>query len=375
MNARQALTVARTQLVLRHPFFGMLALRLRLVERTDLPFKTMGVDGTNLYYDPDFVARCPRARLMAAVGHEVLHCALEHIGRRGAREPLRWNMAIDYATNLILADAGLDVDREKWLYNEKFKDMTAEEIYNLLPPQQSDDNDNGGGSGGGQGIFDDHMPASGTPEEQQAQAHSWKTATVQAAQAAAARGKLPGALQRLVDEMLEPQVDWREKLAKFMHAGKGYQNYNWMTPQRRMLVHGLVLPAMDGKQMGTIVAVSDDSGSIGAKELQALASEINGISISTQPERLIHISCDAAVNHVAEFSPTDTFVMESKGGGGTDFRPPFDYIEKHDIAPQCLVYLTDGYGPFPAEPPAYPVLWVMTTDVVPPWGEHVRIEL
>jgi len=372
MNARQALTVTRSQLVLRHPFFGMLALRLRLVERTDLPFKTMAVDGTNLYYDPDFVARCPRARLMAAVGHEVLHCALEHINRRGAREPLRWNMAIDYATNLILADAGLDVDQEKWLYNEKFKDMTAEEIYNLLPPQQNDDD---GGSGGGQGVFDDHMPASGTSEEQQAQAHSWKTATVQAAQAAAARGKLPGTLQRLVDDMLEPRVDWREKLAKFMHAGKGYQNYNWMTPQRRMLVHGLVLPAMDGKQMGTIVAVSDDSGSFGAKELQALASEINGISISTQPERLIHISCDAAVNHVAEFSPTDMFVMESKGGGGTDFRPPFDYVEKHGIAPQCLIYLTDGYGPFPSEPPAYPVLWVMTTDVVPPWGEYVRIEL
>ena len=374
MNARQALTVARSQLVLRHPFFGMLALRLRLVERTDLPFKTMAVDGTNLYYDPDFVTRCSRARLMAAVGHEVLHCALAHISRRGAREPLRWNMAIDYAANLILADAGLDVDREKWLYNEKFKNMPAEEIYNLLPPQQSDDGGGNGGSGG-QGVFDDHMPVSGTSEEEQAQAHSWKTATVQAAQAAAARGKLPGTLQRLVDEMLEPQVDWREKLAKFMHAGKGYQNYNWMTPQRRMLVHGLVLPAMDGKQMGTIVAVSDDSGSISAKELQALASEINGISISTQPERLIHISCDAAVNHVAEFSPTDTFVMESKGGGGTDFRPPFDYVEKHDIAPQCLIYLTDGYGPFPPEPPAYPVLWVMTTDVVPPWGEYVRIEL
>lgn len=375
MSAHHALTVARTQLVLRFPFFGVLALQLKLVEDQNLPFKTMAVDGKNLYYDPEFVNSCPRDRLMAAVGHEVIHCALEHLGRRGPRDPKKWNKAIDYATNLILDDAGLKIDKDRWLYDPKFAGMSADEIYKLLPDEEGDEGD-GAGSGSGQGVFDDHMPpAGGTADEREAVAATWRTATVQAAQAAQARGKLPGSLRRLVDELLEPQVDWREKLAKFMHAGKGYQNYNWMTPQRRMLVHKLVLPSMDGKQMGTVVAVSDDSGSIGAKELQTLASEIAGISISTQPERLIHISCDAAVNHVAEFSPTDTFVMESKGGGGTDFRPPFDYLDEHDITPQCLIYLTDGYGPFPEHPPSYPVLWVMTTDVVPPWGEYVRISV
>lgn len=370
MNAKDLMTSARTRLVLTYPFFGVLALRLRIVERTDMPHKTMAVDGTHLFYDPDFVTRLPRGRLLAAIAHEVVHCALDHIPRRTAREPDRWNRAIDYATNLILSDAGLDVDETNWLFDRKYEGMSAEEIYERLPQDGSDSK--------GKSGFDTHMAypgAGGGQEQTPGSSAAWKLATVQAAQAAQARGKLPDSLRRLVEDLLEPQIDWQEKLAKFMHNGKGHQNYNWMTPQRRMLVHGLVLPAMDGKQMGTVVAVSDDSGSVGAAELQALASEIAGVSISTQPERLIHISCDARVNHVAEFGPSDTFVMESKGGGGTDFRPPFEYVDQHNIAPQCLIYLTDGYGPFPAEPPAYPVLWVMTTDVVPPWGEHVRISI
>lgn len=370
MNASEALVMARTQLVLRHPFFGMLALRLRLVERTDLPFKTLGVDGKHLYYDPDFVQTCPKGRLQAAVAHEVVHCALSHISRRGARDPMRWNKAIDYATNLILDDAGLDVDKENWLFDLRFKDMSAEDIYNQL---QSEDGGKDGGNAtgtGNQAVFDAHMTGGDEVDDQQ-----WAAAAVQAAQAAQAAGKLPGSLRRLVDEMLEPQIDWREKLAQFMHAARGLSDYSWMRPQRRMLVYGTVLPSMEGRALGTLVAVSDDSGSVDSKMLQALASEINGIAISTSPEKLIHISCDARINHVAEFSPHDEFVMTSNGGGGTDFRPPFAYVDEHGIHPQCLIYLTDGYGPFPTEAPPYPVLWVMTTKVVPPWGEHVRIEI
>lgn len=370
MNASEALAAARTQLVLRHPFFGMLALRLRLVERTDLPFKTMGVDGKHMYYDPDFVRSCPKSLLQAAVAHEVVHCALNHISRRGTRDAMRWNKAIDYATNLILDDAGLEVDMTNWLFDERFKDMSAEEIYDRL---QSECDDGGSGSSSGSGdqaVFDEHMAGHDKLDEQQ-----WAAATIQAAQAAQAVGKLPGSLRRLVDDLLEPQIDWREKLAQFMHAARGLSDYSWMRPQRRMLVYGTVLPSMEGRALGTLVAVSDDSGSVDSKMLQALASEINGIAISTSPEKLIHISCDARINHVAEFSPHDEFVMTSNGGGGTDFRPPFAYVDEHGIQPQCLIYLTDGYGPFPTEAPSYPVLWVMTTNVVPPWGEYVRIRL
>ena len=93
-----------------------------------------------------------------------------------------------------------------------------------------------------------------------------------------------------------------------------------------------------------------------------------------QPESLTNIYCDAAIAHIDVFEKHDTPTFEMHGGGGTDFRPPFEHVAAEDLAPKCLVYLTDGYGPFPKDPPPYPVLWLMITDVVPPWGEVVRID-
>lgn len=127
--------------------------------------------------------------------------------------------------------------------------------------------------------------------------------------------------------------------------------------------------------MDLAVVVSDDSGSISDKVLSAMSAEINGIRASVRPQQTMHISCDAAINHEQMFEPDDDFVMVSKGGGGTDFHPPFERIEELGLKPDCLVYLTDGYGPFPDQEPQYPVLWCMTTDVVPPWGDYVRIEV
>ena len=141
INAQAAhkLTVARSQLILSQPFFGMLALRLRLVERADI--KTLAVDGKNVFYNPDFVLSLTDTLCRSAMAHEVMHCVLEHIGRRSAREPRRWNFAIDYAANLVLKDSGFQID-STWLLDEKYRGMTAEQIYPMLPEQL------GGGSGG-----------------------------------------------------------------------------------------------------------------------------------------------------------------------------------------------------------------------------------
>ena len=87
------------------------------------------------------------------------------------------------------------------------------------------------------------------------------------------------------------------------------------------------------------------------------------------------IYCDAAVNRVDEFGPDDELKLEMVGGGGTDFRPPFAYVEEHDVEPQCLVYLTDMYGAFPEQSPEYPTMWAtFTENIEAPFGETVRID-
>lgn len=357
-EAKNKLTAARSQLILDHGFFGMLALRLRLVERPDV--KTLAVDGRCIFYNPEFVLGLSDSLRRSALAHEVMHCVLAHISRRGGRTPQRWNRAGDYALNQILADSGFEIG-ENWLLDQAFKGLTADEIYNRLPEDDGEGGD----------ALDEILDGSDQPGASEI---DWTLATSQAAQVAKANGKLPGSLERFVEQVLKPKVDWRERLRRFV-TERSKNDYSWSRPQRRFLAQGLVLPGLYSESMGTAVAVSDDSGSITDDVLQALATEIDSIRLTTQPERLIHISCDAAINHVGEFTAHEPFRMVSKGGGGTDFRPPFDYLETSDIRPACLVYLTDGYGPFPDAPPPYPVLWVMTTEVVPPWGEHVRIEI
>jgi predicted metal-dependent peptidase len=358
-EAQQAVTIARTHLVLEHGFFGMLALRLRMSE--DLSTKTLAVDGKTIFYNPDFVLKCSPGLRKATLAHEVMHCVFDHMGRLNQRSPRRWNQAADYAINQILEDSGFDFEGTG-LLNAAYAGMSADQIYTMLPPEDPND---------GNDPLDELMSGSTDPG---ATGVDWQIAATQAAQAAKAQGKLPGSLERFIDEMNKPQVNWRDQLRRFV-TERSKNDYSWARPQRRFLAQGLILPGLHSESMGTMVAVSDDSGSVSSAILQALSTEIDAIAAATSPERLIHISCDAEINHVGEFSTGEPFKMVSKGGGGTDFNPPFVYLEENNIKPAALVYLTDGYGPFPATAPEYPVLWCMTTDVVPPWGECIRIEV
>jgi predicted metal-dependent peptidase len=122
-----------------------------------------------------------------------------------------------------------------------------------------------------------------------------------------------------------------------------------------------------------VVAI-DTSGSIDQATLNAFGSEIKAIAQSTRPSKIHVIYCDSEINHVDEFGPNDDLKFEMHGGGGTDFRPPFAYVEEHSITPVCFVYLTDMYGNF-GKAPSYPVMWCATTDVIAPWGETVQIEI
>lgn len=361
----QQLTRARTALVLDQPFFGVLALRLKLVEEPSV--KTAAIDGKHIFYNPEFIAGLSPAETLTLIGHEVMHCVYDHIGRRGARDPRKYNKAGDYVINQALLDANFSPIKD-WLHNPAFAGMSSEEVYNLLP-----DEDDGDGKGPGDDgeALDEVMD--GDSEATEADATDWKVATVQAAEAAQAMGKLPASLKRLVDDLLAPKVDWRAILQRFV-AETSKNDYSWTRPNRRFIHQGLLLPTLHSENMGAIVVAIDTSGSIDQHTLNTFGSEIKAIVQGVRPEATTVIYCDAAINHVDTFGPNDELHFEMHGGGGTDFRPPFDLVEESGEMPVCMVYLTDGYGPFPKDP-GYPVLWVMTTDVVAPFGETVAIQL
>lgn len=366
-NAAKKLATARAQLVLGNPFFGMLALRLRLTE--NLAVKTLAVDGKSVFYNPEFVLGLSDSLCRSAMAHEVMHCVLDHMSRRETREAQRWNRAADYALNQILKDAGFEIG-EGWLLSSAYRGMSADQIYNMLPTNDSDSD--GGGSGDGGDALDELMP--GAPGEQAVDAIEWKIATIQAAQIAKKQGKLPGVLDRFIEECNTPKVDWRAQLQRFV-TQICKDDYSWGRPNRRYLSAGFYLPGMYSENMGDIVVGIDTSGSIDDKTLQAFGAEIRAIAASVRPSKIHVVYCDAEVNHVDTFGPDEELKFAAHGGGGTAFKPVFDYVEEHALNPECLVYLTDLYGQHDFTPPAYPTLWCCTSDQTASFGDTVQISI
>lgn len=361
-QAHKKLTVARSQLILGHPFFGMLALRLRLVERTNIP--TLAVDGKHVFYNPEFVLGLSDSLCRSALAHEVMHCVLAHIGRRGARDPKKWNCAGDYALNQVLQDSGFEIGKE-WLLHPRYQGMSADQIYAMLP----DDPD---GDGDGQSPLDDIMD--GDPNEIESNSTDWKIATIQAATTAKSQGKLSGSLQRFMEEATKPQVDWRDQLRRFV-TQISKDDYSWARPNRRYLNAGFYLPTLYSESMGDIVIGVDTSGSIDDRTLQIFGSEIRALTAAVRPAKVHVVYCDAEVNHIDTFDPNDEMKFMAHGGGGTAFKPVFDYVEANQLAPECLVYLTDLYGDHGFASPDYPTLWCCTTDQRASFGDTVRIEV
>lgn len=349
------LTRARTALIIDQPFYGMLALRLKFVE--DASKKTMEVDGTTIAYNPAFVKSLPIGQVKTVLAHEVMHCVYAHFARRGDRDPRRFNVAGDHVINLGLKKEKFE-EVPGWPYDPQYEGMTTDHVYSLLPEDSKDDPIDNCADGGEQDPMEEL---------------EWKMATVQAAKVAEQEGKLPQTLKRFVDELTQPKVDWRAMLRRFI-TEISKDDYSWMRPNKRFQALGFFLPSLYSETMGEIAVVIDTSGSIDQPTLNEFGAEIKAIVANVRPAKTHVIYCDSRVNHVDVFDPNDELKFEAHGGGDTDFRPPFRYLEQNDIRPVCLVYLTDLYGPT-GESPGFPVLWACTTDKVAPWGETVPIRV
>ena len=217
METRTKLTKARTRLVLSQPFFGSLALRMGLIENPGI--ETMATNGRDVYFNPSFVDGLTMDELVGVLAHEVMHPACNHHTRRGGRDAERWNIAADYAINPVLVDNGFTLP-EGALLDPAHAGLSAEAIYNRLPPAQS----GGGGQDGNcpdpgrcGGVMDAPGGAGNpSPVELASAEAEWRQAVAQSAAIAKNAGKLPGDLARIVDEVLHPKADWREILRRFV---------------------------------------------------------------------------------------------------------------------------------------------------------------
>lgn len=365
------LAKAKTSLVLEHPFIGTIALGMPHTYQEGVG--TACTNGKRVLYDPKFVSDLTDEELKFLVAHECMHPMLEHNFRRQSRDPKKWNMAADYVINQLLVDEGIGKFIEGGCLNKALYDAgqgVSEQIYTLLPDQDGD----GGGDGIG-GAGQDLEDGEGTAQDQAQEAAEWKVKVAQAAQAAKMMGKLSAGMARLVDSILNPTVDWRDVLQKFVVKHKTDER-SFSRPNRRFMSQGLYMPSRSGERMGPIAFLVDCSGSVDDAQLAQMAAEVRTVHEDLRPEKLHVVYFDAEVTHYDCFLPDDTVSISFHGGGGTDVRTAFDYLdaEGHADGLACTIVLTDGYTPYP-EGCSTPVIWAMTTDMNAPFGEYCRVKV
>lgn len=366
MDLNRRLAKARTALVLEQPFIGTLALNMPMSLSEERP--TAWTNGKWVKFNPKFIEDLDDEQLKFLVAHEVFHPMFEHMYRLNGRNPKKWNMAGDYVINQILTDEKIGKFIEGGLLNKALYDAgngNTDSIYNLIPDQDGD------GPIGGTG--DDIEPSQGSPAEQEQAMAETKVLVAQAAQAAKMAGKMTATLQRLIGDILQPKVDWRDVLRRFVTKAKTDER-NFARPNRRFYTQGLYLPSRSGERLGEMAVAIDCSGSIGDRELAEFAAELRAIHGDGAPEKLHVIYFHSDVCKYEVFMPDDQIgKLESPETGGTAFSPIFEFMNDKDINPVATVVLTDlccsDFGPAPG----YPVLWVTNDQTDAPWGEVVKM--
>lgn len=370
-EARDCLVKARMSLLFKHPFFGQLALRLELTPADRAWCPTAATDGRKFYFNPAFITELDARENVFLVGHELGHCVYEFFERLQDRDMKLYNIAADYVINNMLdiemvrkGDYARVITYVKPFLDHKYDGWASEEVYDDLLEQQ-----NNGGKPEEQGdLIDIHIDLSGgedeedetdasgqgdgklagkpkplSEDERKQLSNDMKDALIQAA-AAAGAGNVPGDIKRMINTLLEPQMDWRE-IIRLQIESSLRSNFTFLRPNRKGWHMGAVLPGMDRDIMIDVALAIDTSGSISQKMLTEFVSEVAGIMEQYDSYRIRIWQFDTSVYGYDEFTHDDGRDIREyqiKGGGGTDFMANWQFMIKEEIEPDQFIVFTDG---------------------------------
>ena len=356
------LITARVGLLLRHPFFGNLATRLKMVDASEW-CQTLATDGRNFYFNYGFVNKLTPKEAEFGFAHEVLHNVFDHMGRRDSRDPQLSNIAADFATNQILKDERIGTVPSfiKIFQDDKYRGMSYEQIYDDLYEKAEkidisslgellDEHLDGEGDedGDGEGDSDNEGKGKGRPkltaEEKKQIRDEIKEAMVAAAQSAGA-GKVPAGVARMISDFTEPKMDWRQLLRMNIQSIMK-SNFSFSRPNRKSQHCGAILPGMMNEETIDVSVAIDMSGSISDKMAKDFLSEVKGIMDEYTDFKLDLWCFDTQVYNYAKFTgdtAEDILQYEVKGGGGTDFDVNYEFMKEEGIEPKKFIMFTDGY--------------------------------
>jgi len=365
---------AKAQIVLDHPFFASILLKRKLTPRNDIPTLAVNARG-DIFYNEKFVESLTVPQVVWGLCHEIGHVVGQHALRIKHRKHKKWNYAGDAWINDMLDDANVGTRIPNTVDIQGSKDKTTETIYDELPEPPDGEGGEGGESGGfDNGLGDDIMQEDLTESEIKEIEASNKVEIAQAAQAAKARGKLPGKLAEIVADILNVKTPWYDILERYM-TDCVKQDYTWTKPNRKHIGAGVYLPSVASEPaMGELAIQVDVSGSISKRELDYYNGHLSRIIKQCNPTKVHVLYTDTSVQKYVEFEQGADVQLEFYSGGGTDMPAGFDFLNEKGIEPAVFICLTDGYTGF-GEPPSYPVVWCISSDVTADHGETVHFEM
>ena len=367
IDVADRIIVARVGLLLRHPFFGNMATRL-IVKNCDDWCPTAATDGKHLYYNTQFFNAMSNKEIEFVIAHEILHCVFDHITRREDRIPVLHNIACDYIVNntLVRDKIGEMVKIVQCYQDFKYDGWMSEQVYDDLFKQaeergqqyldqlgelldehvdwEKDAQGNDKGKAKGKDGKGEGRPTY-SKEELKKIRDEIKENMISAAQAAGA-GNTPAEVQRMIKELTEPKMNWREILRQQIQSTIR-NDFTFQRPSRKGWHTGAILPGMNFDETIDICVAIDMSGSITNTQAQIFLSEVKGIMEEYKDYKIKLWCFDTEVYNEADFSAddgSDLLDYEVAGGGGTEFMVNWTYMKEHDIVPKKFIMFTDGYA-------------------------------
>ena len=343
---------------------------------------TACTNGRDEQYGRAFVDGLTDPELRFLVLHECYHKMYKHLTtweHLYKKHPTLANVACDYVINIQLSDSDEGMGFIKMpkvgLLDAQYRDMDTAQVFHQVYDSIPEGDD---GSGIGDGMDDhDWDGAEQLSEEEKGDLEREVEEAIR--QGVLVAGKLGSGGARDLEELLKPQIDWRDVLREFISttcAGKDFST--WARPNRRFVSTGVYMPSGISEKVGELVIAIDTSASIGQCELTTFLSEIKSVCDNVRPERIRLLYWDTRVcaDETYDHAETDTLVQSTKpaGGGGTDVNCVSEYMTEHKIDPQAVIVFTDGYvydwGTWTC-----PVLWAVydNKQAKPDCGKTVHI--
>ena len=326
---------------------------------------TAYTNGRDDYYGRAFVDGLTDSEFRFLILHETYHKLFKHLTtweHLYKDDPKLANMACDYVINLMIVDENRDgfatmpKDAEGnniGLLDEKFRNMDTAQVYKILKQDQEQngsDASNTPNEGAGLDEHDWEGAQEMDADEQRELAQEIDQAIRQGALTA---GKVGSGGNRAIDQLLQPEVNWREVMREFItETCRGTDDSTWRQPSRRHMAMGILRPSGITERVGELVIGIDTSGSIGQQELTKCLSEIKGVCDTVKPEsvRILYwdtkVCSDELYGDVAGACGSLeqlTQTTKPKGGGGTNVQCVPDHIQANNINAQAVIVLTDGY--------------------------------